>query len=66
MENKMPPLTLGRLDKHYLVVRSAGQNCYGGNEGYTISSIPLVCYSLQWTCVNRAFTARGFMTQSAP
>ena len=31
MENKMPPLTL---------VRSAGQNCYGGNEGYTISSIP--------------------------
>ena len=40
MENKMPPLTLGRLDKHYLVVRSAGQNCYGGNEGYTIYSIP--------------------------
>ena len=36
----MPPLTLGRLDKHYLVVRSAGQNCYGGNEGYTIYSIP--------------------------
>ena len=25
MENKMPPLTLGRLDKHYLVVRSVGR-----------------------------------------
>ena len=31
MENKMSPLTLGRLDKHYLVVLLAGQNCYGGN-----------------------------------
>ena len=56
MENKMHPLTL---------VRSAGQNCYGGNEGYTISSIPLICYSLLWTWVNRAFTVRGFMPQSA-